>query len=107
LSLVVFDKSFTAKSHATNLSNSFLEPHEILFSNEANCVFDFVLNKYFHANAHTIIFQIFQPNVSVSNGHTLYHAAQPIAVLLNTHNISLAASAESFLDIASCNDLAI
>jgi ABC-2 type transport system permease protein len=78
-----------------------------LFNNEANCVFVFVLNRYFQANAHTIIFQIFHVTLSLSNGHTLYHAAHPIAVLLNTESISLAASALSFLDIASCSHLAI
>jgi hypothetical protein len=74
---------------------------------DAKLVFAFVLNKYLPANAQIITFQTLPHNVLVSNGHTLYHAAHPIAVLLNTPSISLAISALSFLDIASCSHLAI
>jgi hypothetical protein len=103
----LFVNFIASKSHATNLLNSFLDHQDILFINEANLVLDAVLNRYFQAKAHNITFQIFHSIVSLSNGHTLYHAAQPIADLLNTDSISLAASAESFLEIQSCNHLAI
>jgi hypothetical protein len=99
--LVLFDSFLAAKSQATNLSNSFLEDHDILLMSHANSVFAFVLNKYFQANAHTAILPNLPHKVSLSKGHTLYQAAPHIADLLNTDNISLAASAESFLDIAS------
>jgi hypothetical protein len=67
-----------------------------------------VLNRYFQANAHTIIFQIFHVTLSLSNGHhAVPHAkAHPIVHLSNTDNNSLAASALSFLEIASCSHLA-
>jgi hypothetical protein len=94
-------------SPAINLSNSFLDQPDILFIYDAKLVFAFVLNKYLPANAHTIIFQTFQPSVLLSNGHTLYQATHQIAVLLNTPNISLAISALSFLEIASCSHFAI
>jgi hypothetical protein len=72
-------------------------------------VLAFVLNKYFHAKAHKITLPNFHGNESLSNGHqTVPHNIQPhIVPLSNTDNNSLAASAESFLEIASSKAFAI